>query len=40
MKTTKLSIKQKQWLWFIGLWCASLLAMLVLAKSIKFFMGI
>ena len=31
--------KHKQWLWFIGLWLASLSAVLLLGYMIKFLMG-
>lgn len=40
MKTLNLSIKQKQWLWFVSLWCAGFLSVFTLAKVIKLFMGI
>lgn len=32
--------KQKQWLWFIGLWCGSLSAVFLLAYVIRLMMGI
>lgn len=36
----QLSEKQKQWLWFIGLWCGGLASVFILAKIIKLAMGI
>lgn len=33
-------VKLKQWLWFIGLWFAGLLSVVVLSKLIKIFMHI
>jgi hypothetical protein len=32
--------KQKQWLWFIGLWLGGLLAVLLMAALIRLLMGI
>lgn len=32
--------KQKQWLWFIALWTASLTAVLTLGYTIKFLMSL
>lgn len=32
--------KQKQWLWFIGLWLGGLSAVLLLAALIRWMMGI
>lgn len=34
----KLNKKLKQWLWFVGLWCAGLLTVTIVGKIIKFFM--
>lgn len=34
----KLPQKTRQWLWFCGLWCAGLLAALVLGRTVKFLM--
>jgi hypothetical protein len=31
--------KRKQWLWFIGLWCSGLSAVLLLAYAIRLMMG-
>lgn len=33
-----LTKKQKEWLWFAGLWCAGLLAVTTLGAVIKFVM--
>jgi len=33
-----LSIKQKQWLWFVGLWCGGLLTVSAIGYAIKFLM--
>ena len=35
MKITK---KQREWLWFIGLWCAGLLSVSIAGYLIKFLM--
>ena len=32
--------KQKQWLWFVGLWCGGLSAVMLLAYLIRLMMGI
>ena len=32
--------KQKQWLWFIGLWCAGLLSVFAISYIIKIIMNI
>ncbi len=32
--------KQRQWLWFVGLWCGSLSAVFLLAYVIRLMMGI
>lgn len=32
--------KRKQWLWFVGIWTASLLTVLTLGYSIKFLMSL
>jgi hypothetical protein len=32
--------KQKQWLWFIGLWCCSLGAVLLLGYVIRLMMNV
>ena len=34
----RLSKKQKQWAWFIALWCGGLIAALTLGYIIKFLM--
>lgn len=34
------NVKRSQWIWFIGLWCAGLGSMLILAKIIKLVMNI
>lgn len=34
----RLSEKQRQWLWFVGLWCGGLLAVTTLGYAIKFLM--
>lgn len=36
----KLSIKQKQWLWFVGLWLGGFMSVFILAKLIKLAMGV
>ena len=36
----KLSTKQKQWLWGIGLWCSGLLSVGALSYVIKWVMGV
>tara|TARA_Y100000034_G_scaffold119470_1_gene161305 strand:+ start:177 stop:317 length:141 start_codon:yes stop_codon:yes gene_type:complete len=37
---TKLSSKQKQWLWFVALWLAGLLTVASIGYAIKFLMFI
>ena len=32
--------KRKQWLWFIGLWCAGFATLFVISLIIKLIMGI
>jgi hypothetical protein len=36
----KLSKTQKEWFWFVFLWCASLISVLLLAKIIRLMMGL
>lgn len=36
----KASPRQRQWLWFVGLWCGGLASVLVLAYVIRIAMGI
>ena len=36
----RLTKKQAQWAWFVGLWCAGLTAVLLLAKLIRWMMGV
>ena len=36
----KMSVRQRQWLWFVGLWCSGLAAVLLLAYGIRLVMGI
>jgi len=35
-----LTKKQQQWVWFIGLWCGGLAAVLLLARIIRWLMRI
>jgi hypothetical protein len=35
-----LTEKQQQWIWFVGLWCGGLAAVLALAKMIRWLMRI
>lgn len=35
-----LTKKQQQWIWFVGLWCGGLAAVLLLAKLIRSLMQI
>lgn len=37
---SKLSVKQKQWAWFFGLWFCGLLSVGTLAYAIRLLMGI
>jgi hypothetical protein len=32
--------KQRQWLWFVGLWCGSLSAVFLLAYIIRWMLGV
>ena len=36
----KVSTSQKQWMWFVGLWCAGFVSISVLAYCIKWTMGL
>jgi hypothetical protein len=36
----QLTKKQRQWLWFVGLWCGSLSAVLLLAYVLRLMMGL
>ena len=36
----KLSEKQRQWTWFVGLWCGGLLSVTALGYLIRYVMGI
>jgi hypothetical protein len=36
----RLTEKQRQWAWFIGLWCSGLSAVLLLGYVIRLMMGI
>ena len=35
-----LTKKKQQWAWFIGLWCAGLTSMFLLASLIRWMMGL
>ena len=36
----ELSVKKKQWLWFVGLWLGGFLTLGIIAYAIKWMMGI
>ena len=35
-----LTEKQRQWLWFVGLWCGGLFATLLLAQAVRWVVSI
>lgn len=39
-KLSALPEKQRQWVWFVGLWCFGFFTILTIAKLIKWFMGV
>jgi hypothetical protein len=36
----RLSVRQRQWLWFVALWCSGLASVLILAEIIRLIMKI